>query len=409
MFTSLSLRLRIFLFFAFLAGGGAAIAALGLWLGWSRAEALLPAGPFVQAFLVICFLNTGMVLGVWLLFDENVAKPIDMLATGLRLRAHSGGAADLGEDAAKYLGDLAPAASAVVSGDMMDSAGNLARDAARLQAETERLTAMLTEVPVATIVVSDRQRIVLYDGQASGILSGIAPPLLGAPIVDYFNGSDLALARAQMLASDGVLSFDLRDKTGQQSFAARAKPLETEGYMPMSDVPEQILAPGAARPLVYNFDLLQTGPVEDTWDTKLSELCFVCFDSETTGLSTEHDEVVQLGAVRVLNGRVVDGEELDSYVDPGRPIPPASTAVHKVSDADVKGAPDMIAASRSLHGFSQGAVLVAHNAPFDLAFLKRAEARAGLCWDHPVLDTVLLSAVVFGKRPSTALMPCAIA
>ncbi|MEO1556807.1 MAG: 3'-5' exonuclease [Pseudomonadota bacterium] len=357
----------------------------------------------MTAFLLFAFLNTGLALGVWLLFDENVAKPIDMLATGLRLRAHSGIEADLGEDAARYLGDLAPAASAAISADMMDSAGTLARDAARLQAETERLTAMLTEVPMATILVSERQRIVLYDGQASGILSGIAPPRLGAPIVDYFDGGDLARAKAQMLSSQAVFTFDLRDKDGEKAFEARAKPLDNGGYMLLLDVPEARLEPGEARPLVYDFDLLSTDPVQDIWETRLSELCFVCFDSETTGLSTEHDEVVQIGAVRVLNGRIVEGEALDSYVNPGRPIPPASTAVHQVRDEHVSGAPDMASACQLLHRFAEGAVLVAHNAPFDMAFLKRAEGRAGVSWDHPVLDTVLLSAVVFGTTAQHSL------
>lgn len=403
MLTTLSLRLCIFLFFALLAGGGAAIAGLGLWLGWSRSEVPLPTGPFVTAFLLFAFLNTGLALGVWLLFDENVAKPIDMLATGLRLRAHSGVQADLGEDAARYLGDLAPAASAAISADMMDSAGTLARDAARLQAETERLTAMLTEVPMATILVSERQRIVLYDGQASGILSSIAPPRLGAPIADYFDGGDLARAKAQMLSSDAIFAFDLRDQAGGRTHKARAKPLQNGDYMLLLDIPDPGLKPGEARPLVYDFDLLTTEPAQDIWDTKLSELCFVCFDSETTGLSTQHDEVVQIGAVRVLNGRVVEGEALDSYVDPGRPIPPASTAVHHVRDEHVAGAPNMASACQSLHHFAQGAVLVAHNAPFDMAFLKRAEPSADVTFDHPVLDTVLLSAVVFGTTAEHSL------
>ncbi|MEO0503152.1 MAG: exonuclease domain-containing protein, partial [Pseudomonadota bacterium] len=56
-----------------------------------------------------------------------------------------------------------------------------------------------------------------------------------------------------------------------------------------------------------------------------------------------------------------------------------------------------------LHGFCRDAVLVAHNAPFDMAFLRRAEAQMGVTWDHPVLDTVLLSAIVFGTNEDHTL------
>ena len=52
---------------------------------------------------------------------------------------------------------------------------------------------------------------------------------------------------------------------------------------------------------------------------------------------------------------------------------------------------------RAFHRFAEGAVLVAHNAPFDLAFLRRHGDAAGAAFDHPVLDTVLLSAAVFGE------------
>ena len=113
MFTRLSLRFRIFLFFCLLAVGGAGLAAGALMFGWSRAEQPLPAAPFVTAFVMFAFLNTGLAVAVWLLFDENVAKPINQLSATLRLRAHSGVDGDLDAEAARYLGDLAPAANAL--------------------------------------------------------------------------------------------------------------------------------------------------------------------------------------------------------------------------------------------------------------------------------------------------------
>lgn len=406
MLTRLSLRLRIFLFFCLLAAGGVALAAGALYFGWARAAAPVPAAPFVTAFVLFAFVNSGLALVIWLLFDENVAKPINALAAELRLRAHSGVEGDLDPDAARYLGDLAPAAQAVshcLSATVMDTASAVANETARLQAEAERLTALLTEIPVATIMLNARMCIVLYDGQAADILASIAPPRLKAPLVDYFYAADLGLAKSTLNKTGGEVEFDLRDKDGGAAFSAKLKPLDGAGYMLLIDLPEQTLTPEGARPLVYDFDLLNAGEATDLHTTPLSELCCVAFDSETTGLSTDNDDVVQLGAVRIVNGRIVEGEVLDSYVDPGRRIPPASTAVHHVSDADVRGAPDFATAGRRLHGFCQDAVLVAHNAPFDLAFLRRGAAQMGVTWDHPVLDTVLLSAIVFGTNEEHTL------
>lgn len=407
MLTRLSLRLRIFLFFCLMALGGAGLAAGALSFGWARAENAVPAGPFVTAFVLFAFLNTGLAVLVWLLFDEHVAKPINALAANLRLRAHSGVEAEIDTETARYLGDLAPAARAVsstLSSGVMDTAAQVARKTAHLQSEADRLTALLTKIPVATIMVNERMRIVLYDGQAADILSGIALPRLKAPLVDYFYAADLGRAKSTMNRTGAEVAFDLRDRTATIAFKARLQPLDEAGYMLLIDVPEITLAPDAARPLVYDFDLLNGDDHgADLGDVPLSELCFVAFDSETTGLSTERDDVVQLGAVRILNGRIVEGEALDMYVDPGRTIPPESTAVHHVSDADVAGAPDFVNAGQTMHGFCQDAVLVAHNAPFDMAFLRRAERDMGVAWDHPVLDTVLLSAIVFGTTAEHTL------
>jgi DNA polymerase-3 subunit epsilon len=122
------------------------------------------------------------------------------------------------------------------------------------------------------------------------------------------------------------------------------------------------------------------------------------FDTETTGLEPARDELVQIAAVRVVNGRVIAGEAMDTLVDPGRRIPQQARRVHGITDDQVVGAPAIPDAVARFHGFAQDAVLVAHNAPFDLGFLKRQEAAIGARFDHPVLDTVLLSAVLFGTN-----------
>ncbi|MFN3208284.1 MAG: exonuclease domain-containing protein [Roseovarius sp.] len=402
----LGLRLRIFLLFCLLALGAVALAGAALWLGWSRAEDALPATPFLTAFIVFTLLNTALLTGVWLLFHERIAKPIEMLSTSLRLRAHSGVGASIPESTTRYLGDLAPAADAVtrtLDASVLNSAADIARETERLRSETRRLTDLLTEIPVAAILVNPAQEIVLYDGQAAEILRQIAQPRLKAPLTDYFDADNLAAARQSLSGSGAEVTADLHDTSGARLFRARLKPLGDSGYLLLLDTQETEFDSTRSRPLVYDFDLLETRPAREIFDTPLSSLCCVAFDTETTGLSPILDRVIQLGAVRILNGRIVQGERIDMFVDPKRPIPPESTRIHRITDADVRGAPDFGTACHALHHFARDAVLVAHNAPFDLSFLRRAERHTGLSWDHPVLDTVLVSAVVFGTTAPHSL------
>ena len=162
--------------------------------------------------------------------------------------------------------------------------------------------------------------------------------------------------------------------------------------------------PAEARRAVYDFELMHRAPSGALAETRLADLTCVVFDTETTGLlPSSGDEIVQIAALRRVGGRTVGGETFESLVNPGRPIPPGATEVHGITEEMVAGAPPIETVARRFHAFAEGAVLVAHNAPFDLEFLRRHEAGTGVRFDHPVLDTVLLSAVVFGQSQTHTL------
>lgn len=154
-----------------------------------------------------------------------------------------------------------------------------------------------------------------------------------------------------------------------------------------------------ARPSVtYDFALAGHGAPDMR---PLSALTCVVFDTETTGLSLS-DRIVQIAGLRIAGGRLT-GEQFDTLVHPGLPIPPASTAIHRITDAMVIGAPDMTTALRGFHHFAEGAVLIAHNAPFDMGLLRAAEGETRLHFPNRVMDTVLLSAMIWGQSAPHSL------
>lgn len=627
MFERLSLRVRVFLFFALLALGGVAAILAGAWLGYRHFGTPEALSAFVTAAAVASFAVLGLTAWIWFLFDENVAKAIEALSARLRARAHADAGGGLDTAQARYLGDLAPAAAAV-SESLVETRNALAqavqRETTRLATEKARLEALLADVPEGVLLCSPGHQIVFYNGQAAELIGGSHGPGLDRPVFDYLREGPIAHAYERLLSAeqDGAASdllcattqggrvlsarmrllrlpeeeggypgyvLTLRDVTADLATHARrerlleeifdrvrrpAANLQTvigvrdggEGqaldaalagevraltaaitelgrryddsraeWWPMSETLARDLAdglgarlaatgvtaeiaadrlllrcdafeivalvarlaerlaaggygrgltiairsdpPGAAiefgwdgdalpvatlerwleeplevgladvtgravlhthgtecwpearidgraglllplrsaRPAVqpphpapraatYDFDLLSKARTDAVADRRLVDLTYVVFDTETTGLlPSQGDEIVQIAAVRCVNGRRVETESFESLVNPGRSIPPASTAVHRVTNEMVADAPAIDEVGRRFHKFAEGAVLVAHNAPFDLEFLRRHEAGIGRRFDHPVLDTVLLSAVVFGQHETHTL------
>ncbi len=113
----------------------------------------------------------------------------------------------------------------------------------------------------------------------------------------------------------------------------------------------------------------------DQLDRTLKETTFVVVDLETTGARAAEDAITEIGAVRVCGGEVLG--EFATLVDPGRPIPRAISRLTGITDQMVAGSPQISAVLPMFLEFAGDAVLVAHNAPFDIGFLRAAAARLG--------------------------------
>lgn len=145
----------------------------------------------------------------------------------------------------------------------------------------------------------------------------------------------------------------------------------------------------------YDFDLFDLHDESLGWqERRLADLACTVFDTETTGLDPVRDEIISIGAVRVLGGRLLRQETFDRLVDPGRPVPPQSVAVHGISTSMVRGQPSIDDVLPLFARFAEDTVLVGHNVGFDMRLLKEKEDRTGVRFGQPVLDTLLLDAAL---------------
>jgi DNA polymerase-3 subunit epsilon/CBS domain-containing protein len=136
----------------------------------------------------------------------------------------------------------------------------------------------------------------------------------------------------------------------------------------------------------------------------MGSLNAVVLDMETTGLDTTSDHIVQIGAVRLVSGRIDRNDVFNELVKPGAPIPEDVTAIHGIDDKDVAGAADFAAIMPDFADWVGGRVVLGYSIGFDLAMLKTEHERAGLMWKRPRgLDIAHLVQLLSPALPSTAL------
>lgn len=257
----------------------------------------------------------------------------------------------------------------------------------------QRLASVIAALRNGVVVVTETGLVSLINAAAKGILGG-GRAAVGTSVFAALDRDGFAAAAAQARAAgrkavdvtlrtvDGAVlparMADFGEHRGVVvSFAARdgEHASEVEVALDLHDTPPRVPPPVAA--------------------TLLDQLPVTVLDTETTGLDVGDDRIVSVGAVRMHGGRIYRSAVIDRLVDPGRPIPQRSTAVHGITAAMVAGQPAIAEVLPELLALVEGTVVVGHNIGFDIALLRRAAADSGLAWPEPPrLDTILLAAAL---------------
>ncbi len=128
---------------------------------------------------------------------------------------------------------------------------------------------------------------------------------------------------------------------------------------------------------------------------------YVAFDVETTGLSPQENEIIEIGALKVRNGKVA--ERFMEFIHPTLPIPPAITGITGITNAMVAGARPRCAVISDFLDFCEDDVLIGHNVSFDYSFMKCSAAAEGLPFEKQGIDTFKIAQKVLADLASKSL------
>ncbi|MGL1835076.1 exonuclease domain-containing protein [Rhodocyclaceae bacterium SMB388] len=216
-----------------------------------------------------------------------------------------------------------------------------------------------------------------------------------------FDGESSPLTVRDVVERHGGEIWLEREKVKHRAFFRILLPAAN----PQEQIDSSLLSRGESRPEYYDFDLFKWSEKSHALDDRLlTELTYTVFDTETTGLNpSQGDEIIQIGATRIVNGKMLRQESFEQLVDPRRKLAPESIPIHGIQPEMLVGQPTIDKVLPAFHAFASDTVLIAHNAAFDMRFLQIKEKTTGLVFDQPVLDTLLLSAVLHPNQDSHRL------
>ncbi|SFQ17178.1 DNA polymerase-3 subunit alpha [Psychrobacillus psychrotolerans] len=140
----------------------------------------------------------------------------------------------------------------------------------------------------------------------------------------------------------------------------------------------------------------------DEQHTALEDAVYVVFDVETTGLSATYDKIIELAAVKMQNGNIID--KFERFVNPHHALSATTIELTGITDDMVQNAPEIEQVIKDFYEFIGDGVLVAHNASFDMGFLYEGYRRTGIDYfSHPVIDTLELARFLHPEMKSHRL------
>ncbi len=216
-----------------------------------------------------------------------------------------------------------------------------------------------------------------------------------------FGGEATPLTLRDIMDRHGGEIWFQRDKAAHRALFRFLVPVAA----PPAGLEDGSAASIESRPEYYDFDLFRTtGEYAQLEDRPLAQLAYTVFDTETTGLEpSAGDEIIQIGAVRIVNGRLLGHERFEQLIDPRRALAAESVKIHGITEQMLRGQPTLDRVLPGFHAYCEDTVMVAHNAAFDMRFLQLKEEATGVRFTQPVLDTLLLSPVIHPNQESHRL------